>query len=421
MRIAQRLSEWTEAFRIALEQLIAHKVRSLLTALGVIIGIVAVTLMGTAIKGIDKGFQDSLDMLGEDIFYIEKWPWRDVGDEWYIFRNRPNIQLSHAEEINGYIRKNPESLLKIAVPSKIAFRAVKRGDRSIESVYINGTTADFSWMTTADPEFGRFFTYSEELSARNVIILGYDVADTLFPEGIAQGLGEDVDIRGFKFRVVGILERQGSFLGMQSFDKQVVIPLSAMRRFYNGDWRNNIRVQIGENANPEYAVDELTGLYRQLRGLLPEERNDFEINRSEALEEQLGPVKSGIAIAGFFITGLALFVGAIGIMNITFVSVKERTREIGTRRAIGARRQAILLQFLIEAVSICLLGGIIGLAAAYGLKMGISSAFPSFPFTFSTDLVILACFLSILTGILSGLAPAWQAARLDPANALRHE
>ena len=222
-------------------------------------------------------------------------------------------------------------------------------------------------------------------------------------------------------KVIGVPERQGSFLGLQSFDNQAIVPLSTLQKVYRGDWRNNLRVQIAPGADADLAYDEMTGLYRRIRGLLPEEENDFEINRSEALEKELGPVKSGLALAGFFITGLALFVGAIGIMNITFVSVKERTREIGTRRAIGARRNAILLQFLIEAVSICLLGGVIGLALAYGLKTLIANALPNFPFNFSTDLVILACFLSILTGVLSGLAPAWQAAKLDPANALRHE
>jgi putative ABC transport system permease protein len=169
------------------------------------------------------------------------------------------------------------------------------------------------------------------------------------------------------------------------------------------------------------ASDELTGIMRGIRGLLPEQPNDFEINQSEALEEQLGPVKSGITLAGFFITGLALFVGAIGIMNITFVSVRERTREIGTRRALGARREAILLQFLFEAVAVCLFGGLIGLGLAYGGNHVLMRLFPSFPFIFSPTLVLIAMLLSVFTGIASGLAPAWQASRLDPANALRHE
>jgi putative ABC transport system permease protein len=419
--LAQRVSEWTEAFRIAAEQLRSHKTRSLLTALGVIIGIVAVTLMGTAIKGIDTGFTNSLDMLGQDIMYIEKWPWRDVGDDWYKFRNRPDIELEDANRINEWIQDNPDSNLRVAVPSKVTFRNVKHADRSISGVYINGTTADFGLIQTADLTEGRFFTYAEEISSQGVIVLGHDVATTLFPGDLQQAIGERVNISGYKFTVIGVLERQGSFLGLQSFDKQVIIPLPSIFRLTRWDRNNNIRVQAVEGASMEDAVDELTGLYRRIRGLLPEEENNFEINRSEALEAQLGPIKTGIAIAGFFITGLALFVGAIGIMNITFVSVKERTREIGTRRAIGARRQAILLQFLIEAVSICLLGGVIGLLLAYGLKSAVSSAFPAFPFTFSTDLVILACVLSIITGVLSGLAPAWQAARLDPANALRHE
>ncbi len=419
--LAQRASEWTEAFRIAAEQLRTHKTRSLLTALGVIIGIVAVTLMGTAIKGIDTGFTDSLDMLGQDIMYLEKWPWRDVGDDWYRFRNRPDIELEDADRINEWIRDNPDSNLRVAVPSKVTFRNVKYADRSISGVYINGTTADFGLIQTADLAEGRLFNYAEEISSQGVIVLGHDVAGALFPGGMREAIGERVNISGYKFTVIGILERQGSFLGLQSFDKQVIIPLPSIYRLTRSDRGNNIRVQAVAEADMEAAADELTGLYRRIRGLLPEEENNFEINRSEALEAQLGPVKTGIAIAGFFITGLALFVGAIGIMNITFVSVKERTREIGTRRAIGARRQAILLQFLIEAVSICLLGGVIGLVLAYGLKTAVSNAFPAFPFTFSTDLVILACLLSIVTGVLSGLAPAWQAARLDPANALRHE
>ncbi len=421
MSLAQRVSEWTEAFRIALEQLRNHKVRSLLTALGVIIGIVAVTLMGTAIKGIDKGFTNSLDMLGQDIMYIEKWPWKDVGDEWYKYRNRREIELGDADQINDWINRNPDSLLRLAVPSKGYGANIIRGDRSAPGIYINGTTADFTLMNTADVLYGRFFTHSEDISRQNVTIIGYDVAETLFPEGMEQAIGEDIRIRGLKFHVVGVLERQGSFLGLQSFDKQVIMPLSALNKITRWDRGNSIRVQMREGANSFLVTDELTGLYRRIRGLLPEEENDFEINRSDAIEEQLGPVKSGLALAGFFVTGLALFVGAIAIMNITFVSVKERTREIGTRRAIGARRQAILLQFLMEAVSICLLGGVIGLGIAYGLKSVVSHAFPNFPFTFSTDLVILACLLSIVTGVLSGLAPAWQAARLDPANALRHE
>ena len=421
MNLARIGSEWSEAFRIALEQLRMHKARSLLTALGVIIGIVAVTLMGTAIKGINTGFTNSLDMLGQDIFYIEKWPWGDVGDDWVKYRNRPDIELEDADRINEWISRNPDSNLRIAVPSNVAMFGINREERSASGIYINGASAPFALINPAGLQHGRFFTHTEQLGRQNVMILGFDVAESLFPEGIEQAIDETVRMRGLKFKVIGVLERQGSFLGLQSFDKQAIIPISALQKVSRSDWRNNLRVQIAPGANPDLAFDEMTGLYRRIRGLLPEEENNFEINRSEALEKELGPVKSGLAIAGFFITGLALFVGAIGIMNITFVSVKERTREIGTRRAIGARRSAILLQFLIEGVSICLLGGVIGLGLAYGLKTAIANALPNFPFTFSTDLVILACFLSILTGILSGLAPAWQAAKLDPANALRHE
>lgn len=421
MNIARTISEYTEAVRIAGEQLMLHKLRSLLTALGVIIGVWAVILMGTAIKGIDKGFTDSLDMIGDDILYVQRWPWSDVGDDWPKYVNRPNIEVTDAAEINDWIDSHPESLLRIAAPTTEMMTNVRRNNRDASRIYVWGSSADSSMMNTADLLHGRFFTYSEELSRSMVAVLGYDVADALFQEGIDHAVGETVTIRNYKFRVIGVMERQGSFLGLQSMDKQVSIPFTSMARISQNKWGNSLRVQINEGANPEIAVDQLTGVYRGIRNLLPGEENDFEINRSEALEDQLGPVKTGLAIAGFGITGLALFVGAIGIANITFVSVKERTREIGTRRAIGARRRAILLQFLAESISICLLGGLIGILFAFGTKTLLVKAAPNFPFTFSSDLIVMAFGLSVVVGILSGLAPAWQAARLDPANALRHE
>lgn len=421
MTLTQRVNEWTEAVTIAGRQIFAHKVRSLLTALGVIIGIVAVTLMGTAIKGIDTGFTNSLDMLGQDTMYLQKWPWGDAGDDWFRYRNRPNIDITDADRINAAIDANPNSLLRLAVPSKGRDFRVKRGDRSVSGVYTEGTVADFATMSTADPIHGRFFTHIEEQSAAMVVILGYDLAESLFPEGIERAIGQRVTLHGYRFTVIGVLERQGSFLGLMSFDRRAIVPLAALERFYRANWGDAIKVAARPGVDMDAAEDELTGIFRRLRGLDPEAENDFELNRSAMIEEQLGPIKGGIALAGFFVTGLALFVGAIGIMNITFVSVKERTREIGTRRAIGARRQAILLQFLMEAVSICLIGGLIGLLIAFGLQSAVSAAFPDFPFAFSTDLVVLATTLSILTGVASGLAPAWQAARLDPAIALRHE
>ena len=160
---------------------------------------------------------------------------------------------------------------------------------------------------------------------------------------------------------------------------------------------------------------------RRVRGLLPDQDDDFAISAQESFKSTLEPIEAGIAIAGIFITGLALFVGAIGIMNITFVSVRERTKEIGTRKALGARRRTILLQFLIEAVSICLLGGLVGLGLSYALFQLVGAAFPSFPIQFSLNLVLVGLVVSAATGILSGFAPAWSASRLDPVTALRYE
>jgi putative ABC transport system permease protein len=228
-------------------------------------------------------------------------------------------------------------------------------------------------------------------------------------------------INGQRFRVIGVITRQGTFLGLFSLDSIVVMPLPAFQKYFSANSESNILVKLKDKTRIADAEDELTGIMRRVRGLPPDKKEDFSINEQQALKSTLDPIKNSIAIAGLFITGLSLFVGAIGIMNITFVSVKERTREIGTRKALGARRRTILLQFLIESTSLCLLGGLIGLGVAYVMCTAIGKAFPTFPIQFSLGLVFVSMVVSILTGLFSGFAPAWSASRLDPVAALRYE
>jgi putative ABC transport system permease protein len=410
--------ELADSFRIAMSILRAHKMRSALTALGVIIGIIAVTLMGSAIGGIEIGFERSLSVIGDDILYVEKWPWHHV-DDWWNYRNRRTMSYRYAEDLKRIIRDTPNSQLVTAVPTMNTVRNVKYGDNEVRGVFTQGTTDEFLVTSTSAFKEGRFFNEPESRGGRNVVVLGYDVAEALFPNTSA--LDKTVLVGGSPFRVIGVYAKQGTFLGLFSFDTNAVVPLQAFLKTFSSRLNTQIRVKVVDKNRMELAKDQLTGAMRRVRGLQPEQKNDFEINEQQALRSTIGPIKAGIAGAGLFVTGLALFVGAIGIMNITYVSVKERTREIGTRKAVGARRRTILLQFLVEAVAICLVGGVIGLGLSWLLCVGVAAAFPSFPMQFSVSLVITGLIVSTLTGIFSGFAPALTASRLDPIEALRYE
>jgi putative ABC transport system permease protein len=412
------LYELGESWKIAAAQMRSNMTRSALTALGVIIGIVAVTLMGTAIGGISIGFDKSMSIFGDDVLYVGQWPWKNV-DDWWNYRDRKKIKTEYAEPLNRMIAATPDSNLVVAVPTSGLYRSVKYAGNEVSNVLVRGTVSDYIITSTFDFKEGRFFNEVESRGGANVCVLGYDVADALFPS--ANPIDKSVLINGQPFNVIGVISRQGSFLGLFSLDSIVVMPLPAFRKYFSAKSDSDILVKVKDKTKLAEAKDELTGLMRRVRGLSPEQKDDFSINEQQALKSTLGPIKNSIAIAGLFITGLSLFVGAIGIMNITFVSVKERTKEIGTRKALGARRATILLQFLIESTALCLLGGFIGLSVAYLMCFGIAKAFPSFPIHFSFGLVLASMTVSVLTGLFSGFAPAWSASRLDPVTALRYE
>jgi len=410
--------ELSESWKIAAAQMRANKTRSMLTALGVIIGIVAVTLMGTAISGISIGFDKSMSVFGDDVLYVSQWPWKRV-DDWWNYRDRRKIKTEYAEPINRLIATTPNTNLTVAVPTSSVYRSVKYADSEVSNILIRGTVSDYLITSTFDFNEGRFFNELESRGGANVCVVGYDVADALFPS--ASPIDKSVLINGQPFKVIGVISRQGTFLGLFSLDAIVVMPLPAFQKYFTAKSEADILVKVKDKTKLTDAKDELTGLMRRVRGLPPEKKDDFSINEQQALKSTLDPIKNSIAIAGLFITGLSLFVGAIGIMNITFVSVKERTKEIGTRKALGARRRTILLQFLIESTALCLLGGLIGLSFAYLMCVLIGAAFPSFPIHFSSDLVVVSMIVAVFTGLISGFAPAWSASRLDPVTALRYE
>lgn len=410
--------EFIESIRIAFAQIRANKMRSGLTALGVVIGIVAVTLMVTAIMGINQGVDESFAGFGDDVLYVTKFPW-DGGDRDYrYYRNRPDIRTSYADRIDTWIKETPQSALVRAVAADNTQVDVSRDELKVSGIFLLGTSHEMALISKSEMAEGRFFNEFEHQQGARVAVIGFDIADALFPH--ESPIGQSVIVRGAPFRIVGVAERQGSFLGIFSWDSGIIVPIRAYRHSIHGRDEGDVRVQYDVTRADE-ARDELRGLLRRIRQLPPEEEDDFSINESATIRQQLDPIKNGIATAGLVITGLALFVGAIGIMNITYVSVKERTREIGTRKALGARRRSILMQFLVEAVCICLVGGVLGLALTWGLAMIIALAAPSFPIVFSPTVAVVAVGLATAVGITSGFLPALSASSLDPVEALRFE
>jgi putative ABC transport system permease protein len=411
------LTEIRESARIAWAALRANKMRSGLTTLGVVIGILTATLVGTMLNGMTQAFDRSVSSLGADVINIGRFPWMSF-DDYRLYRNRKEITLQQFRELE----RQMTTASAVAPQAEDFGVAVVYQRRKAKGVWLVGNTEAALAIRGLTVAQGRWLSASDVSSGHAVCVLGSYLADAFFPHD--DPIGKKVRIKDTPYEVVGVLDKMGNMLGWNQ-DNQVVIPVT--------------RFQNDVNQRPDYVItvkalkpdllpemrDEARSIFRRIRRIDPGRPDDFAVNQQEAITSFFSGFKTTLASFGFFVTGLSLFVGGIGIMNIMFVSVAERTKEIGVRKALGAKRRTILIQFLMEAAAITLFAGLIGIGLAWPISWKIGEIARDSGSVFEAQMswwiVAFALFVSASTGIIAGFIPAWRASRMDPVDALRSE
>lgn len=406
------LREFPEYMRMALQALKANLMRSILTTLGIIIGISTIIAIFTIIQAMNAYVYENLSVISASTVYVQKYPWVIQGDFWR-YRNRPEISNHEYDAIRSKSR-----FADYVAPFTSTRQNIKYGNQTLEEIPLLGTNEHYLYTSGDNIELGRFLTPGDVMSKQRVTILGYDVAEKLFINP-SIAMGKEVKIGGLPFTVVGIQEKRGMIFG-SSADNYAYIPFTTLRSHF-GAFRNlNIAVKTIDVSQVPDMVDELEGILRTTRRLEPTEEDNFSINKADMLTDFYNRVTGPLYLIVFVIGSISLLVGGIGIMNIMLVSVTERTKEIGVRKAIGATRKNVMIQFITEAIFISMVGGILGMIlgvfiASYGaslMKLSISIT----PMT-----IIIAISFSTLVGIFSGFYPAYKAAGKDPIESLRFE
>ncbi len=403
--------EIKESLIIAYKAITANKMRSFLATLGIVIGVTSVTLMQTAIEGINRAFEKSISAVGADVLYVQKFEWFGKED-FEFYRNRKDITLTQYE----YLKDNTQTAT-VMCPSVGTSKTLKYRDLVLENVFVVGTTDEYQETFGANMEDGRFFTRSESDGAYPVCVIGTDIRNAFFDN--VDPIGKSIKIGSYSFRVIGVVEKQGSLLGLFSLDNRVLVPIERFYNLFGGKRSLSINIKAADINNMEETKEEVRSIMRKARKVDYGERDDFGLNQQEAFKTTYESLTSLIKIIGTLITSLSLIVGSVGIANIMFVSVKERTKEIGIRKAIGAKRSTILYQFLIESIAICLLGGVIGIMIAFPISLIIDAY--ALPTAMPLWVIVLGIFVSLLFGVLAGFFPAYSASKMDPVESLRYE
>ncbi len=407
-----------ESFRIALHSLRTSKMRSFLSLLGISLGIFSIIAVKSAVDSFHDTIASGFSEFGSDILYVDQRPWIIKSrKEWMSYNKRPTVDYEYYE----HLRDNLESAKYITFSSFTGGKTIKYNSNSVSNAFIIGSTLDYLRINDLEFEEGRFLNSFEYENATNKVILGATVASSLF-EGL-DPIGKKVKLLGQHYYVIGILKKEGeSMFNFMNFDEAIWIGYKNMKKYINVKDINSIGNSLAIKANPGVDLDdikdEIIGFMRPKRHLKPRENNDFSINEIGMLNEMLDEIFTVINLAGFVIGLFALIIGMFSVANIMFVSVKERTSIIGIKKALGAHNNVILAEFLIEAVILCIIGGLIGVGMVYFTLLLVSNITPITMYI-SPSNVFTGLVVSIIVGIISGIAPAYLASRMNPVEAIR--
>lgn len=413
-RLMRLLRQVFESFRFAWQALRSNLLRTTLSLLGVTIGIFAIIAVFTLVDSLERNIRTSLSFIGDKVVYVEKWPWAFGSEyQWWKYFQRPETNYKEYRFLSERL-ENAEAVVAMDFKGRVT---VKQGNNSMSSL-IQGITLDYNKISDVPVEQGRYFTQQEIDVARNVAIIGSDVAENLFPN--REAVGQSFKLNNSNFTVIGVQRRKGeSILNVGGNpDTKCIIPFGAFAKMFHSV-KPDISIAIKGYAEDEGLLElesEIRGLMRTRRGLRPTQDDSFAINRPEALATAISGIFVVLSLAGWVIGGFSILIGGFGIANIMFVSVKERTNVIGIQKSLGAKNYFILFQFLFEAVLLSLVGGLGGIMLVYlltFLQLG------SLELQLTAANISLGLGVSSIIGILSGIIPAFSAARLDPVIAIR--